>query len=197
MLFQRHNKSREGLADVDLISNYRDSGDSTFVGVLFERYSIPIYAICRKYFKDEDDAKDAAMEVFEYLLVELKKYDIQTFKSWLARATSNFCLMRIRKNKSQDNRAEEFKKNEMAVMESVQDLHPEVEATEKEVELQRLELALGGLNEEQKTCLELFFLQGKSYDEVASLTGYNFNQVKSFIQNGKRNLKIRLTEGNA
>jgi RNA polymerase sigma factor (sigma-70 family) len=196
MLFQRHNKSRQAMADQDLISHYRSSGDSAFVGELFERYSIPIYAICRKYFKDEDDAKDAAMEVFEYLLQELKKYDIQTFKSWLARATSNFCLMRIRKNRSQEGKADEFKKNELAVMESVQDLHPEVEATEKELELQKLEAALGGLNEEQKTCLELFYLQGKSYEEVAELTGYNYNQVKSFIQNGKRNLKIRLTQGN-
>jgi RNA polymerase sigma factor (sigma-70 family) len=197
MLFQRHNKSRQELPDQDLISQYRSSGDSAFVGELFERYSLQIYAICRKYFKDEDEAKDSAMEVFEYLLAELKKYDIQTFKSWLARAVSNFCLMRIRKRKSVDGKAEEFKKNELAVMESVQDLHPEIEATEKELELQQLELALGGLNKEQKTCVELFFLQGKSYDEVAQLTGYNYNEVKSFIQNGKRNLKIRLTQGNA
>jgi RNA polymerase sigma factor (sigma-70 family) len=196
MLFKRHDKNRAQLADLELIAHYRGSGDSAFVGELFERYSVQIYAICRKYFKDEDEAKDTAMEVFEYLLVELKKYDIQTFKSWLARATSNFCLMRIRKTRSIEGKAEEFKKNEAAVMESSHDLHPESEATEKELELQRLEAALGGLNVEQKTCIELFFLQGKSYEEVAQLTGYNFNQVKSFIQNGKRNLKIRLTHGN-
>lgn len=196
MLFQRHSKKRQSMADADLITQYRVSGDAAYVGELFERYSLPIYAICRKYFRDEDEAKDTAMEVFEYLLVELKKYDIQTFKSWLARATSNFCLMRIRKSRSQESKAEEFKKNEWAVMESSHDLHPEAEATEKELELQRLEAALGGLNEEQKTCIELFFLQGKSYDEVALLTGYNYNQVKSFIQNGKRNLKIRLSHSN-
>lgn len=196
MLFQRHNKNRQSLADLDLIAEYRSSGDSAFVGELFERYSVQIFAICRKYFRDQDEAKDMAMEVFEYLLVELKKYEIQTFKSWLARATSNFCLMRIRKNKSLEGKAEDYKKNELAVMETSHDLHPEAEATEKELELQRLELALGGLNVEQKTCVELFFLQGKSYDEIVTLTGYNYNQVKSFIQNGKRNLKIRLTEGN-
>jgi RNA polymerase sigma factor (sigma-70 family) len=196
MLFQRHNKNRQALTDLDLIAHYKDSGDTAFVGELFERYSVQIYAICRKYFKDADEAKDTAMEVFEYLLVELKKYDIQTFKSWLARTTSNFCLMRIRKTRSLEGKAEEFKKNELAVMESSHDLHPEAEATEKELELQRLEAAIGGLNAEQKTCVELFFLQGKSYDEVAQLTGYNFNQVKSFIQNGKRNLKIRLTNSN-
>ena len=88
------------------------------------------------------------------------------------------------------------KKNEIGLMESGQDLHPEAEATEKELELQRLELALGHLNAEQKTCIELFFLQGKSYDEVCALTGFDYNQVKSYIQNGKRNLKIRMTQGN-
>jgi RNA polymerase sigma factor (sigma-70 family) len=196
MFFQRHSKKRQEMPDLTLIAEYRSSGDSAFVGELFERYSIQIFAICKNYLKDADEAKDAAMEVFEYLLVELKKYEIQNFKSWLARATSNFCLMRIRKTKSKDTRAEEFKKNELAVMESVQDLHPEVEAAEKELELQKLEAAIGGLNEEQKTCVELFFLQGKSYDEVAQLTGFNANQVKSYIQNGKRNLKIRLTQGN-
>lgn len=197
MLFQRHNKAREAMPDQELIAQYRGSGDTAFVGVLFERYSVQIYAICRKYFnRDEDAAKDAAMEVFEYLLTELKKYEIQNFKSWLARATSNFCLMRLRKNKTVEGREEEFKKNEIGLMESGQDLHPEAEATEKELELQRLELALGHLNAEQKTCIELFFLQGKSYDEVCELTGFDYNQVKSYIQNGKRNLKIRMTQGN-
>lgn len=196
MLFQRHSKDRQAMADVDLITRYKASGDTAYVGELFERYSVQIFAICRKYFKDPDEAKDAAMEIFEYLLIELKKYDIQAFKSWLTRASSNFCLMRIRKNRSLEGSAEEYKKNELAVMESGHDLHPEAEATEKELELQRLELALGRLNAEQKTCVELFFLQGKSYDEVVTLTGYNYNQVKSFIQNGKRNLRIRLQGAN-
>lgn len=185
------------MADPELIAQYKATGDSAFVGELFERYSVPIFAICRKYNKDEDEAKDAAMEVFEYLLQELRKYEIQNFKSWLARATSNFCLMRIRKTRTIEGKAEEFKKNEMALVESGADLHPESEATEKELELQRLEAALGELNEEQKTCVELFFLQGKSYEEIAQLTGYNYNQVKSYIQNGKRNLKIRMSQGNA
>lgn len=194
--FQRFSKSRQQLGDQVLISNYRSSGDSAFVAELFERYSVPIYAICKKYMKDEEEAKDAAMEVFEYLLKELLKYEIENFKSWLSRATSNFCLMRLRKQKSLTGKSEEFKKSEMAIMESNHDTHLESEASVKELELQKLELALTELKTEQKTCLELFFLQGKSYDEVVQITGFDYKQVKSFIQNGKRNLKNRLTAEN-
>jgi RNA polymerase sigma-70 factor (ECF subfamily) len=194
--FQRFSKSRKELPDLELISNYRSSGDSAFVAELFERYSVQIYAICKKYLKDEEESKDAAMEVFEYLLKELMKYEVSNFKSWLARATGNFCLMRIRKRRSQEGKEEDFKKTELALMESSHDLHPEAEATAKELELQRLELAMEDLNAEQKTCLQLFYLEGKSYDEVVRITGFEYNQVKSYIQNGKRNLKIRLSQEN-
>lgn len=196
MFFLRSSNKRRQLSDQELIAQYRDSGDSTFVGELFERYSLQIYGICKRYLKDEEETKDAAMEVFEYLLKELLKYEIKTFKSWLARATSNFCLMRIRKNRSVDAKEEEFKKNEMGLMETDDAPHLDGETSGKELELQRLEAAIGDLRDEQKTCVELFFLQGKSYDEVAELTGFSYKQVKSYIQNGKRNLKIRLMQQN-
>ena len=196
MFFLRSSKKRAQLSDQELIARYRESGDSAFVGELFERYSMQIYAICKKYMKHEEETKDAAMEVFEYLLAELKKYEIQTFKSWLARATSNFCLMRIRKRRSADTKDDEFKNIEKERVESAQDVHLENESAEKELELQKLEAAISGLKDEQKTCVELFFLQQKSYDEVAELTGYSYKQVKSYIQNGKRNIKIRLTQQN-
>ena len=196
MFFLRSSKKRAQLADQDLIARYRETGDSAFVGELFERYSLQIYGICKRYLKDEEETKDAAMEVFEYLLQELRKYEIKTFKSWLARATSNFCLMRIRKKRSLEAREEEFKKNEAEVVESNPEPHLPNEMSEKELELQKLEAAIEDLKDEQKACVELFFLKGKSYDEVAELTGYSYKQVKSHIQNGKRNLKIRLTQQN-
>ncbi|MEM6269041.1 MAG: sigma-70 family RNA polymerase sigma factor [Bacteroidota bacterium] len=196
MFFIRSSKKRAKLSDQELIAAYRDTDDSTYVGVLYERYSVQIYAICKRYLKNEEETRDAAMEVFEYLLSELKKYEIQKFKSWLARATSNFCLMRIRKRKTAEAREDEFKKSEALLMESGSEPHPQGELPEKEIELQKLEAAIQELKAEQKTCVELFFLQGKSYDEVADLTGYSFKQVKSYIQNGKRNLKIRMQRQN-
>lgn len=194
MFFLRSSKKRQQLTDQELISRYKNTGDSALVGELFERYAVQIYGICKKYMKEEEECRDASMEVFEYLLKELLKYEVHNFKAWLARATSNFCLMRIRKRRTQEGREEEFKKNEAAVVETSADQHLHNEAEEKELELQKLEAAILELKDEQKTCVELFFLQGKSYDEVSELTGFTYKQVKSFIQNGKRNLKVRLTQ---
>lgn len=196
MFFLRSSKKRTEQSDQELIAAYRETGDTSHVGVLYERYSVQIYAICKRYLKNEEETRDAAMEVFEYLLNELKKYEIQTFKSWLARATSNFCLMRIRKRKTVETREEDFKKSEAALMESGSEPHPTGELPEKELELQKLEAAILELKDEQKTCVELFFLKGKSYEEVSELTGFSFKQVKSYIQNGKRNLKIRMERQN-
>ena len=191
MFFKRSSSARAQLSDAELISQYKETGDAAYVGELFERYSALIYGICRKYIEDREACKDASMEVFEYLLSELKKYEIQQFKHWLGRATRNFCLMRIRKDSSRSQRMEEFKKNEASLMEDAPPPHLE-SADAKEASLQSLELALKGLKDEQKVCVELFYLQDKSYQEVADLTGFTLNQVKSHIQNGKRNLRIQM-----
>ncbi len=194
MFFLRSSKKRQQLTDEELITRYRNTGESAYVGELFERYAHLIYGVCKRYLKDEEESRDASMEVFEYLLKELLKYEVRSFKSWLARSTSNFCLMRIRKRKSQETKEDEFKKTSKEDVETESFPHLSNEAEDKELELQRLESAIGELKDEQKTCVELFFLQGKSYDEVSALTGYSYKQVKSHIQNGKRNLKIRLTK---
>lgn len=193
MFFQRSSKKRAQSSDTELVTQYRDTGDSACVGELFERYTGLIYAVCRKYLKDDEESRDAAMEVFEYLLVELKKYEVRNFKSWLGQATRNFCLMRLRKKASLNEKETEFKKTEIQLVESGPEPHLMGEPS-REAELQRLEIALGTLNAEQKQCVQLFFLEGKSYQEVAAATGFSLLQVKSFIQNGKRNLKLRMTE---
>jgi RNA polymerase sigma-70 factor (ECF subfamily) len=55
-----------------------------------------------------------------------------------------------------------------------------------------LEEAIQELSEEQKLCVNLFYLQKKSYQQITDRTGFTLMQVKSYIQNGKRNLKIIL-----
>jgi RNA polymerase sigma factor (sigma-70 family) len=193
MFFLRGSKKRSETTDTELISQYKETGESACVGELFERYTGLIYGVCRKYLKGDEESRDAAMEIFEYLLVELKKYEIHNFKSWLGQATRNFCLMRLRKAASVNEKVEEFKKSEAGLMESLPEPHLNGESS-KEVELQKLEAALGTLNPAQKQCVELFFLQGKSYQEVVTATGFTMLEVKSYIQNGKRNLKLRMTE---
>ena len=55
--------------------------------------------------------------------------------------------------------------------------------------LEQMQSALEQLNQEQRTCISLYYLENHSYQEISTKTGYNGDQVKSYIQNGKRNLK--------
>lgn len=170
--------------DNELIILYKEKGDLSIVGELFMRYSSLVYGVCLKYLKDRDEAKDMAMQMFEKLSVTIKGHEIENFKSWLYVSTRNQCLMQIRREKGK------FKEDiSDQVVENSLLLHPSVE-NELEEDLTRLEKCISKLAEGQKQCVELFYLQEKCYKEIADSTGYDLNKVKSFIQNGKRNLKI-------
>ena len=182
-------KKTNTATDLELIASYRQSGDNVYVGELYKRYSHLVYGVCLKYLKDEDDSKDAVMLVFEKLLDDLKKYQIENFKSWLHTTAKNHCLMKLRSEQSIFLKTEELKKDYPVIMESDNDLHLDNE-NENEFYLNHLGKAVEQLNNEQRICIEMFYLNGKCYQDVAETTGYSMKQVKSYLQNGKRNLKI-------
>lgn len=196
MFFQKKN-TEQIIPDADLISKYRFSHDADYVAELFNRYLHLIYGTCLKYLKNEADAEDMSMSIFEKLLVDLKKHDIQHFPSWLHMVVKNQCLMSLRKQTTAQQKISVIPiENVSENMESVGEMHLiEENQQEKEHLLQGIETALPKLNEPQRVCIDLFYLQNKTYQEVAEQTGYTINQVKSNIQNGKRNLKLFL-EGN-
>ena len=130
------------------------------------------------------------MHVFEKLLVDLKKHQIQNFKSWLYTYSKNYCLMQLRK-KTKEISMDDISNFDSQLMESQQDSHL---LKEKEVQLKQLETELSKLNNEQRECIKLFYFEERSYQEVADKTGYDLKKVKSYIQNGKRNLMIRLSK---
>jgi RNA polymerase sigma factor (sigma-70 family) len=183
------NPDIKSLPDLDLIANYKANGDNGIVGVLFERYTHLVFGVCMKYLKDEDEAQDAVMVIFEKLLSDLKKHSVDNFKGWLYMVSKNHCLMHLRGAKSLLEKKKELKKDIPVVMESSYNLHHDKEG-DKEVTLTKLEDCIGKLNEKQRVAVELFFLKEKCYQEVVDETGFSMNDVKSFIQNGKRNLKI-------
>ena len=170
--------------DSELLAHYKTEGDVQVLGELFSRYTSLIYGVCLKYLKDRDDSKDAVMQVFEKLVQSLKEHEIENFKSWLYVTSRNHCLMQIRSKKGK--MTEDISDN---LMESDLVLHLE-EETELEGNLTKLEKCIQQLVNEQKHCVQLFFLEQKCYKDITGLTGFDLNQVKSFIQNGKRNLKI-------
>lgn len=183
-----HSTHLHTLNDLELISEYKQTGNSSCIGVLFQRYTHLIFGVCMKYLKNEDDAQDASMQLFEKLLKDLKKHEVQQFKAWLHMVCKNYCLMQLRSGAIKMKHTKEMHENVAGFMESEQDLHLTPEST-KEIQLTHMEHCIEGLNPEQKLCIELFFLQEKSYQEVTEMTSFTMNNVKSYIQNGKRNLK--------
>lgn len=140
-----------------------------------------------KYLRDEESSKDAVMQIFEKLFVDLRKHEVSNFKSWLHSVTRNHCLHILRDSKYQNQKLKDFSNSEEEVMENQQFLYQDsVNVLEDRVA--DLERELGNLSKEQRVCVELFYLKDKSYQEIADETGYSLNQVKSYIQNGKRNL---------
>ena len=166
------------------LNNYRKSGDVAVLGKLFEQYVSLIYGVCLKYLKDEEDAKDAVMGIFEELIIKVKQHEVKQFRSWVYVLSRNYCLMKLRAGK----RVEEISLDE--VMEFTPFLHPE--ESNREEAMKALERCIEKLNPAQKQSIDLFYLKEKCYKEIAGITGFALNDVKSYIQNGKRNLKICL-----
>lgn len=152
-----------------------------------------MFLVCMKYLKDEEEAKDAVMEIFGNLLSGLKKHEIRSFKPWLHAVAKNHCLYHLRSLRHMQQAAGELKKDVLQDMESGYLLHLE---DDEEHQLKELEDAILMLSREQRICIELFYLKKKPYREIVEITGTPYEQVKSHIQNGKRNLKILLSNRN-
>lgn len=183
------------LSDLELIALYQKDKDKNILGILFKRYTRFVFLVCMKYMKDEDKSKDIVMDIFEQLFDKLLKHQVSNFKSWLYSVAKNQCLHEIRDNKLV-MRDEWYEKNtEENVMENNFFLYPDNEIVLNNQVL-KLEKGINELSEEQKICIKLFYLHDKSYEEVSQTTGYDLKKVKSYIQNGKRNLKIFLLKKN-
>ncbi len=184
MKFIKDTAGHSRYEDGELIARYKLNGDLDALGILYNRYMHLVYGVCFNYFKDEEQSKDAVMQIFEELVKKLRVHEVQNFKSWLHVLTRNHCLMALRKSARQNNVSldDRFVENEEFV-------HLDIDNT-KETQLTIMEKCMETLSEEQRKSVDLFYLQEKCYKEVADITGYDILKVKSYIQNGKRNLKI-------
>lgn len=184
-----HNKS-----DNDLLKLYNRNNDPEIIGVLFKRYTGFVFAISIKYLKNEDAAKDAVMGIFEELFEKLLKHEISNFKSWLHTLTRNYCLLKLRAQQYSESKTRVFGAEQKDFMEDDDFLYQDKDWLESKLQL--MEKCIPKLKNEQKQCITLFYIEKKSYVEITEITGYNFKKVKSYIQNGKRNLKIMMENYN-
>lgn len=177
------------LADDELVEKYQLNGDLHDLADLYQRYMELIYGVCLKYLETPDDAKDAVINIFEELVVKLKKYKVAYFKAWIYQLAKNHCLMILRKKKPYtiqiDGEDVQFSDN----------MHLE-DAMAKESQLLLMQACIEKLVDQQKVSIDLFYLQGKCYKEISIITSIEINKVKSFIQNGRRNLKICMDKNN-
>lgn len=183
------------LTDEELIERFKRSGSEHFMNELFGRYYAVIYGFCLKHLYDKEICKDATNSIFELLLKKIPENDIQHFKAWLFTIVRNYCFSSLRKQqKSTDlhEKWENFEKKSESFMEN--------EGFERLINREgalkeKIDKALGQLPKGQAACIRLFFLEEKSYKEIVAETAYDLKQVKSFLQNGKRKLKVLLEKG--
>ncbi|MFZ9694391.1 MAG: RNA polymerase sigma factor [Chitinophagaceae bacterium] len=183
---------KPSLTDEELLSNYYTSKDNRWLGQLLERYSLLLYGVAMKYLKEENDARDIVQQVFVKVVEELEKYPVTHFKAWIFTIVKNQCLMKLRQTAQKPIAfSENLSENLLVEVDLSLTKH-------QEKSLALLEEALTTLNKAQRECITLFYLEKLSYQQITERTSYSQQEVKSYIQNGKRNLKIWLLqkEGN-
>ena len=177
--------------DKELLTAFKTTGNINHLSTLYQRYMDLVFGVCLKYFKDTERCKDAVMDIFDELNTKLRVHEVENFKGWLHVLARNYCLMQLRSPRNM--KTTEFNPS---FMYSEQNTHLNGEAFEKEENFKKLEQCMDSLPDEQKKTVMLFYLENKCYNEIAAITGFDWNKVRSYIQNGKRNLKICIDEKN-
>lgn len=169
--------------DLELLEQFYTDHENEWLGILLQRYTLLLLGVCMKYLKNEEDAKDSVQQIFLKVIQELHKYKVEYFKSWLYMVAKNHCLMKLRDKQGKY-------KVEIDDRQIVQPETDKQALLQNDLTLDLMERSLKELHTEQQQCVTLFYLQKKSYQQICEETGYSMLQVKSYIQNGKRNLKI-------
>ena len=171
--------------DQELLDRFYIDHNNEWLGLLLERYILLLFGVCMKYLKNEEEAKDCVQQIFLKVITELKKYRVDYFKSWLYMVAKNHCLMRIRDR--QGKIPVELTERYMSTPQEDSDMSG---LLHNDHVIDLMSESLDELSVEQRQCVNLFYLQKKSYQEISEKTGFTMMQVKSYIQNGKRNLRL-------
>jgi RNA polymerase sigma-70 factor, ECF subfamily len=174
--------------DEELLRMYRSSSDPEILGELYSRYMHLVYGVCLKYLRNREESMDAVIQIFEKLVIEIPKFKIENFRSWLHVVTKNYCLMLIRSREAIIEKHNAWIEDNLLFMENDSELHPiDDEGTDLGKVLQ---VCLKKLKKEQRECITQFYYENRCYNEIAGNLNLDEKKVKSHIQNGKRNLKL-------
>lgn len=185
-------KKKQFDTDEAIAREYYLTGNKAMVGDLFEKHVKTVFGVCLFYFKDKNVAKDMVMQIFEKLITELQKSEVKNFKAWLSFVVRNHCISEIRKTKNKHFVGEHYLDFELNTTTLADE--EKIESVNEEKLLECMKECLPQLKENQRACVELFYLQNLSYQKIADKTGFSLNEIKSHIQNGKRNLKLLIEQ---
>lgn len=183
-------KKQEFDSDEEIIQHYRQSGDKAAFAELFKKHVSTVYGTCVFYLEDKDEAQDAVMQIFEKLLVDVRTRHIENFKAWLSFVVRNFCISLIRKKKTQARHSKLY--YEFEYEPTTYETELKIHSVDDDTMLACMAESLQELKPKQRICVELFYLKAMSYQQIADHTHYSLNEVKSYIQNAKRNLKLMI-----
>jgi RNA polymerase sigma-70 factor (ECF subfamily) len=179
-----NNRKYTNCSDDELLSQFIETSNQELLGQLYSRYIPLVYGLCLKYLQRIEDAKDAVSNIYEELNAKIHNYRIENFRAWLYSVTTNHCLQILRKEKNRF-----FEEIEIQNMES-DDFEHLIDINEDKEKEDALNYCLDTLSKGQQRCIIYFYFDNFSYADIVDKTGLELNKVKSYIQNGKRNLKI-------
>jgi RNA polymerase sigma-70 factor (ECF subfamily) len=178
--------------DEELAAEYLATGNRELVGDLFEKHVKTVFGVCLFYFKDKDVAKDVVMQIFEKLITDLRRSEVKNFKGWLSFVVRNHCISELRKMKTRQFVPESYLDFEMK--ETSYETEEAIASVGDDIMLDHMKNSLHLLKEKQRICVEMFYLKNMSYQQISEHMKLSLNDVKSSIQNGKRNLKLLIEE---
>lgn len=173
------------MSESEQIRSFQKSNDLNVLADIFSRHRENIFNCCMYYLKNARDSEDACVDIFLELREKIPRHEIHNFPGWLHRLTQNHCRKKLR-GKSKIILSELLPSHEKVKSESEMDHRDEL--------FDLLPNAIDSLSDVQRWCIVLFYLHGKTYQEIESIKGYSFNQIKSAIQHGKKNLKKMLED---
>jgi RNA polymerase sigma-70 factor, ECF subfamily len=191
ILFHKNTSNRS--SDEELISEYLSGKDPEILGTLYQRYMYLVYGVCLKYLKNRDESKDVVIQLFEKLAFEIERHEVHNFKSWLYVMAKNYCFRKLQNDGAAVKKLQKY--SEEQFMESTVEMSPLDDNTSEDMH-KALNECLEKLKKEQKQCIQLFYYKELCYQEISDSLNLPLGKVKSYIQNGKRNLKICLEKQN-
>lgn len=187
-------QSLSQLSDEELIALLNDQTYNEIINEIFNRYSYILYGLCYKYLKNTEESKDAVQSIFEKIFTDLGNHSVRNLKSWLFVVAKNYCLMQIRKKQVETKELTAENSSQVLLKLYEEEIGQKNENDEMENHVSELLRCIDKLSSQQSICINLMYLDDKSYKEIADITGFSLNEVKSHIQNGKRNLRKLLIE---